>query len=472
MKIISHTQSLCPKCMQPVPAEICESDDQILMHKECARHGRQDVVISSDAKWYHRTMSFYSIHDSQSNESGKGRQAVEKGCPYDCGYCSRHGQRLYLPVAPVTSACNLNCPVCYTINKNIDPYVMSKAEFSAILNQIKAADPDMQIINFTGGEPLLHPEFIDFVRMCHDAGIHRITISTNGLVFLTNESLLAKLTELDARIVFSFNSFQSMPYQVTAGVDLLDQKLQILRMLEQYKPSTTLLTVVASGVNDREIGEIIKHILKSDFILSSEIHTVTLTGQSVNRFNPAARLTTPDVIADIVAKNPGIKMDDFLPSPCAHPLCYSTCYLLKLNNNEPVPFTKFISEGDMLKMLTGNLYIEPTMSTEEVLTDAMNTLWSREEPGDKDRQILLSLRDLLNRIFPPQGIDVAERQRVAERSTKAIYIHSHMDADNFDLARINQCCVAVPDGKGRNIPTCAYNNIYRAQDPHFSVMAR
>jgi len=148
------------------------------------------------------------------------------------------------------------------------------------------------------------------------------------------------------------------------------------------------------------------------------------------------------------------------------------CYLLKLNNNEPVPFTKFISEGDMLKMLTGNLYIEPTISTEEVLTDAMNMLWSREEPGDKDRQILLSLRDLLHRMFPPQGIDVIERQRVAERSTKAIYIHSHMDTDNFDLARINQCCVAVPDGKGRNIPTCAYNNIYRALDHRFSVMAR
>ncbi|MCP4400979.1 MAG: hypothetical protein GY801_27230, partial [bacterium] len=298
------------------------------------------------------------------------------------------------------------------------------------------------------------------------------TISTNGLIFLTNESLLEKLTELGARIVFSFNSFQSMPYQITAGVDLLKQKLQILRMLEQYKPSTTLLTVVASGVNDREIGEIVKYILKSDFIVSSEIHTVTFSGQSVNRFDPAARLTTPDVIADIAAKNPEITMNDFLPSPCAHPLCYSTCYLLKLPHNDLVPFTEFIAEDDMIDMLTGNLYIEPSISTEEVLVDALNTLWSREEARDNDRRILLSLRDLVCRMFPPQGIDVVDRQKVAERATKAIYIHSHMDARNFDLARINQCCVAVPDGKGRNIPTCTYNNIYRAQDPHFSVMAR
>jgi len=469
MKIISHTQSLCQKCLQRVPAEICESDDQILMQKECPRHGLQDVLISSDTRWYHRTMSFYSNNSSQSNESGKGKQVAAKGCPFDCGYCSLHAQRMYLPVVPVTSSCNMNCPVCYTINNNVAPYFMSKAEFSAILNQIKTADPEMQIINFTGGEPLLHPEFIDFVRMCHDAGIHRITISTNGLVFLNNEALLIELTELDARIVFSFNSFQSMPYQITAGVDLLDKKLQILRMLEQYKPSTTLLTVAASGVNDREIGEIVKYILNNEFIVSSEIHTVTLTGQSVNRFDLAARLTTPDVIADIVDKNPGLKMDDFLPSPCAHPLCYSTCYLLKLQNNDLVPFTEFISENDIIKMLAGNLYIEPTMSTEEVLTDALNTIWSREEPRDNHRQILLSLRDLLNRMFPPQGINALERQRAAERSTKAIYIHSHMDAYNFDLARINQCCVAVPDGKGRYIPTCAYNNIYRALDHRFSV---
>ncbi len=124
-------------------------------------------------------------------------------------------------------------------------------------------------------------------------------------------------------------------------------------------------------------------------------------------------------------------------------------------------------EQDVIRMLSGNLYIEPSLAAEEVLTDALNNIWSREFPTEKDERILLTLRDLLGRMFPAQGIDFEARQKIAENTTKAIYIHSHMDAENFDVARIKHCCGAVPDGNGGNIPTCAYNIIYRARDARF-----
>lgn len=463
MKEISQTRGLCSKCLQTVPARIFQTDNRIIMQKDCPRHGPQEALISSDAKWYHRAMSF-SPHPE---EPGYRKNSSDKGCPLDCGYCASHAQRMYLPVVPITSACDLSCPVCYTINKNNDPYFMTKHEFAGILEHIRECDPEMQIINFTGGEPLVHPEFCELVEMCRDAGIHRITVSTNGLGFLKDESLLPRLTELGTRIVFSFNSFEPGPYLITAGTDLLEKKLKILRLLEKHKPSVTLLTVVAAGVNDRETGEIVRYVLESDFLVSSEIHTVTFTGQNMGRFDPAMRLTTPDVIADIVEKNASIKTDDFLPSPCAHPLCYSACYLLKSGNKEMIPFTDFIPEQDLIRMLSGNLYIEPTPDTEEVLTDALNNVWAREYPTEKDEQILLTLRDLMRRMFPSHGTDSESRQKVAENTTKAIYIHSHMDAENFDVARIKHCCGAVPDGNGGNIPTCAYNIIYRARDPRF-----
>jgi len=60
------------------------------------------------------------------------------------------------------------------------------------------------------------------------------------------------------------------------------------------------------------------------------------------------------------------------------------------------------------------------------------------------------------------------RQKIAEQNTKAIYIHSHMDADNFDIDRVRKCPVVVPDAYFRFIPTCAYNNIYRQRDPRFN----
>ncbi len=464
MEQLSRTMSLCPVCLEKIPADIVQQDDRIFMCKECPRHGRHRVLISSSAQWYHRFMGVSSRRTPPVQATTTGL----KGCPFDCGYCGNHAQRSCLPVVPVTSSCNLDCPVCYTLNKNRPAYHMTRDEFREILDQIRAQDPDMQIINFTGGEPLLHPAFCDLVAMCRQAGIQRITVSTNGLAFLTDDTLLPRLTELGARIVFSFNAFTPEPYVLTAGRDLLEKKLEILSLLAKYGPSTTLLTVAAAGVNDREIGDIVRYVLDHDFIVSSEIHTVTFTGRNQDRFDRATRLTTPDVMARVIARNPEMAATDFLPSPCAHPLCYATCYLLKLNDGNFIPFPRFVSEKEMTGLLSDTLYMEPTLSTEEILTDVLNRIWSKTEAEAQDRQVLAALKSLLGRMFPARGVDPETRRQTAERNTKAVYIHSHMDAENFDVSRIQDCCGAVPDGRGGNIPTCAYNVLYRGRDERFA----
>jgi uncharacterized radical SAM superfamily Fe-S cluster-containing enzyme len=405
--------------------------------------------------------------ETRFEKPGTVSKKSQAGCPFDCGFCDAHKQRMVLPVVPVTSACNLNCPVCYTINKNKMPYFITREKFKEILAQIQVDDPDLRLINFTGGEPLMHPEFVELVEMCRQAGIHRITISTNGLRFLENERLLERLTELDARIVFSFNSFQRAPYIATAGKDLLEEKLNILSLLEKHKPSTTLLSVVAFGINDQEIGDIVAYVMGSDFIVSSEIHTVTFTGQNVGRFAQTTRLTIPDVISAIVKKNPDIGMEDFLPSPCAHPLCYAICYLLKTENTHTVPFARFMKDEDIAKILARSLYMQPDLATEEVMNDVLNDVWSRELSGEKEALIIRQMRSMLEEIYPAKPIDYMTRQRRAEQFIKAVYIHSHMDAANFDVQRAKSCCVAVPDGNGCYIPTCTYNNIYRARDTRF-----
>ncbi len=463
MDVINSTQGLCVECHEVVAARICRSGDRLVMEKDCPTHGLSEVVISSDPAWYERVMSFETRIEKPESVSKPSRS----GCPLDCGFCDDHQQRMVLPVVPVTSACNLNCPVCYTINKNTRPYLISREEFRRILTQIREAGPEMQLINFTGGEPLMHPEFAELVKMCRDEGIHRITISTNGLRFLENEALLERLAELGARIVFSFNSFRREPYIATAGKDLLEEKLKILALLEKHKPSTTLLSVVGLGINDREIGDIVAYVMESDFIISSEIHTVTFTGQNVGRFAQSTRLTIPDVIAGIVRNNPDIRMDDFLPSPLAHPLCYAVCYLLKTENNGSVPFARFMKNEDISRILRRSLYMQPDLETEEVMNDVLNDVWSRELGGETEARVIRQMRSMLEEIYPAGPIDYMTRQRRAEQFIKAVYIHSHMDAANFDVQRARRCCVAVPDGNGNCIPTCTYNNIYRARDTRF-----
>ena len=56
----------------------------------------------------------------------------------------------------------------------------------------------------------------------------------------------------------------------------------------------------------------------------------------------------------------------------------------------------------------------------------------------------------------------------AERYSKAIYIHTHMDEETFDVDRIRQCCVGMPNADGTSIPSCSYNILYRERDARFT----
>jgi 7,8-dihydro-6-hydroxymethylpterin dimethyltransferase len=83
--------------------------------------------------------------------------------------------------------------------------------------------------------------------------------------------------------------------------------------------------------------------------------------------------------------------------------------------------------------------------------------------------VLTTLKRLLRDMFPShRPLSILERQKIAERTVKAIYIHSHMDEENFDVARVMKCPVGVPQEDGGNIPTCSYNVLYRERDPRFA----
>lgn len=462
--ILNQTTSLCKICKNGVDATIVQKEDKIYMLKNCPQHGASEVLVSSNAQWYKDTINFEAKLVSPFI-----KKEVKTGCPFDCGACSSHEQKVYLPVIPITSACNLTCPICYTINKNEGAYHISLDEFQKLLDVIKKNDPQMQLINLTGGEPTCHPQFMEIVELCHKAGIHRITISTHGLSLIRDDKMLANLAKIKARIVLSFDSFNDVTNKKMLGITATKSKLKVIERLNEYNIDTTLIPVIAKGLNDHELKDMIDLMFCTNSLRSLEIHTMTFTGQGGEEFDPEARITTPDVLNLIETFSEGkIQMKDFTPSPCAHPLCYQTCYLLKLHNGEYLPFTRFMSKNQMRLLLEDNLYLEPGPKLEEVLKDVINELWSQEIDGAEADDVLKTLKKLLMEMYPATPITYEERQVISERSAKAIYIHAHMDEDNFDMDRIKQCSVGIPFSDQSNIPTCAYNVLYRERDANFS----
>jgi uncharacterized radical SAM superfamily Fe-S cluster-containing enzyme len=423
------------------------------------------VRVSSSVEWYLDALSFIAPNAPPKRIS----KSVTHGCPYDCGACPSHQQKVYLPVVPITSACNLDCPICYTINKNESAHVMSTDQLSAILNHLAEDHDEIDIINFTGGEPTLHPQLLEFLALCREKGIRRLTISTNGLK-LRDEAYVRKLAALDARIVLSLDTFRPETDRVLLGANTVRAKLEVLDLLEKHDVATTILPAVAMGVNDDEVGDLLDLVLRRPHIRSLELHTMTFTGQGGVGFQRSARITIPDLHVRIASATEGrITWRDFVPSPLAHPHCYSICYVLCLDDGGYVPFARLTSRATLFALLGDSLYIEPRERLEQVFRDLIDDLWANPDRIDGSAAVLKTIKRLVNEMFPSdRRLSILERQKIAERTVKAIYIHSHMDEENFDVARVMKCPVGVPQEDGGNIPTCSYNVLYREKDHRFA----
>lgn len=461
---LQNTTSLCATCKRSVPAQITRVGQRIVMQKECPEHGAAEVTIAEDADWYAEVMAYPPVLTPPVPV-----QQVAQGCPFDCGPCTSHEQATALPIVPITSACNLDCPICYTHNKNHGAYHMSEAELEAILGHLRRTEPARRIINLTGGEPTQHPALERLVELCHAAGIHRITISTHGLRFLKDEWLLERLAAIDARIVLSFDSFKAQTNKRMLGGSYLEAKLKVLALLEKHGVGTTLLPVLAKGENDDEVGAFVKLALAKDFIRSIELHTMTFTGQGGQHCDRDARYSTYQVLVDLERQTQGtLKVTDFVPAPVAHPLCYLVTYLLRTPSGHWIPFPRFMGAADLRALLAGTLYLEPSSEMEQRLQDVINRLWAGEIACENSHEILAALRELAQKIFAP-NLSERARLQIAESSCKAVYVHSHMDEETFDTDRIRQCCVGIREPNGSNIPSCAYNVLYRNRDARFAT---
>lgn len=435
------------------------------MQKTCAEHGDQEARLSTNASWYERTRALKPI-DARPKHV---RAPIEHGCPFDCGPCASHTQKIRLPVITITSACDLDCPICYVHNKNKDAFYMSPAEFGRVIDGlVEASDGDLDLVNLTGGEPLLHPNIVELVTMCHARGIHRVSVCSNGVRLVKDRALLDALAKAGARIALSFDSFEHGPDYALQGANLVDLKLQCLDLLNQHGMDTTLIPVMTKGHNDHEIGRILAFGLDLPCVRHIEVHTITYTGQGGKSFDPerASRISMFEVLERIEqTTNGALRASDFIPSPSAHPLCYQIAYLLlDARGGPPVPFHRFLSPETMYQCLNDHLYLEPSPRFERAMQDAIDDLWA----SGGDERTLGMLNHLLRAMYPPgEPLDQASALAASEKLVKAVYIHSHMDEETFDVERAYQCCDSNVYADGRSIPVCNYNVLYRDKEPRF-----
>jgi uncharacterized radical SAM superfamily Fe-S cluster-containing enzyme len=467
-RLLHTTTSLCRTCKEAVPADVVAlANDEVWMKKRCAAHGAQEVRLSTSARWYEETRAV----KQRFSPPRVFKKQVEDGCPFDCGPCTSHTQKVRLPVVTITSACNLDCPICYVHNKNDDAYHMPVADFAAILEHLRTDHGgELDIINLTGGEPTLHPQLFEMLELARAAGIHRVTVCSNGIKLAKDEAFVARLAAYGARFALSFDTFDPHTDHVMQGAQMLGLKLRCLELCEKHGVDVTLIPVMTRGLNEHEIGKILAHGFASPAVRHIEVHTMTFTGQSGVTFDRGGRISMLEVLQEIERRTDGALVPgDFVTSPCAHPLCYQIAYLLiDPAGGPPIPFTRFMPASELHEALADRLYLEPSPRFEAFLAAAIDRLWVSDEP-DAERTLGL-LRGVLDAMFPPgRPLGHEQAMRAGEKLIKAVYVHSHMDEETFDVERAVDCCDSNCYADGSTIPVCNYNVLYREKEAKFSV---
>jgi uncharacterized radical SAM superfamily Fe-S cluster-containing enzyme len=457
---LGTVQGMCRECRKLVPARVFEEKGTVYQERLCPDCGPARARIADDVDWYLGRMAT-TVRCKPALLPGI---PVKAGCPEDCGPCTSHANACHLPVFSVTNACNMDCPICFTYNRADQKYYMSRAELRRLLDKLIERVGPLDLLNITGGEPTLHPDILGLLQECQRPGIGRITLNSNGVRLADDEDFCRALAELGIYVVLSFDTFKPERALAIHGRDVTTLKQRALHNLQCFGLGTTLLNVMIRGVNDDEIGELIRLARTHPVVRSVTVQTMTFTGKGGGNFKPRKTMPLDGAAKAIEAGTGGeLRASDFFAHTSAHPLCYSVAYYLK-ERDRYRSLTDFLTVEELRTMLAQGYLLQPGDTGQELFRNAIDRLWANGDSGN----LLPAVRGLVERMYPAaRALTCAERQAVAEQSMLAVYLHSHMDEDTLDLARLTVCPDQVPDPEGRLIPACAYNLFYRQKDPRF-----
>jgi len=483
--VLKVTASICPECISEggsirdskLVAFVYEENGKVWIIKECSRHGIVKDLYWGDYEMYQKAKRFADPGiEIQNPDIDKLEQEVS--CPDDCGLCVKHRSHTNLGNIVLTNRCNLNCWYCFFYAKKGESiYEPSLDDIRNMLRRMKNQRPiGANAIQFTGGEPTLRDDLIKIIKIAKEEGYDHVQFNTNGIEFARNPELVKALKEAATGVVYmSFDGItpETNPKNYWEIPDAIEN-------CRKVDLQVVLVPTLIRGVNDHEVGDMIRFAAGNiDVVRSLNIQPVSLVGMMPRQMRDKQRITIPDVCKKIEEQTDGqIAKDDFFTIPSAsritnfiealtgqpkyklssHFACGVATYVFKDGDNL-IPITRFIDVNGLFEYLKGE--------TENIQKSRIKKL----SKAISSAKLLLNIKKFINEDKKPKGLDIGRIMTSAitggsydslvEFHKKCLFIGMmhFMDLYNYDVDRVQKCCVHYATPDGRVIPFCAFNVI-------------
>jgi uncharacterized radical SAM superfamily Fe-S cluster-containing enzyme len=437
--------TICSHCFRKLEGKIVFEDGKVYLLKRCPEHGAERVLVADDVDYYRRCREVFLKPPEMPQVYNT---PVKWGCPYDCGLCTDHEQHSCLTLVELTDCCNLRCPVCYAASGPERTEHRPLALIEKMLDAVVRNEGKPDVVQLSGGEPTLHPDFLTILKMARARPIRHLMVNTNGLRIAQDEEFVKHLAGMEGfEIYLQFDSFEREALLDLRGSDLRGVRERALERLNKYEISTTLVLTLKKGLNDGGIGKVIDFALTQPCVRGVTLQPIQDAGRLEN-FNPATdRLTLTEVRRKILEQTSIFRAEDVIPVPC-HPDALAMAYALKINSRV-VPLTGMIEPQALINGARNTIVYEEEQSVRDCLFKLFSTSHSPESGA-------ASLRDLLCCL--PR---VAAPAELTYENVFRVLIVQFLDAHAFDVRSVKKTCIHIVHPDGRLIPFDTYNLFYR-----------
>ncbi len=445
--------SICHICLQRVEAKILIKDGSVFMDKWCRDHGMHRVLVADDADYYRRSRELF-IKPPEMPQ--RFNTPMKHGCPYDCGICPDHMQHACLTLVEVTDHCNLSCPICYAESGPHRPGFKSLEAVERMLDAAVANEGEPDVVQISGGEPTLHPQFFEILDAARSRPIRHLMVNTNGIRIAKDAAFAERLASYAPafEVYLQFDSLNDDHLMVLRGAKLADIRLQALERLNALNLSTTLVVTVKKNLNDGELGGIIDFALKQRCVRGVTFQPVQAAGRLEN-FDPARdRLTLTEVRRKIYEQSSVFTADDIIPVPC-NPDSLAMAYALKLDTGV-VPLSRYVSAETLTSAGRNTIVFERDEELKaKIAAGFRDKLFQTFSTNHSPESQACSLSDLLC------CLPHIEAPSLQYDNVFRVLIMAFIDAWSFDVRAVKKSCVHIAQEDGKMIPFDTYNLFYR-----------
>lgn len=440
----AQTTSLCEVCLKLVPAKILIEGDDVFYQKRCTEHGVRKTLISTDAAYWKSCKDYLKPGDRPLSP----QTHTERGCPYDCGLCPDHEQHSCLAILEVNEACNLSCPVCFADSSVKRTGHRDLVTIEAMLDTLVASEGEPDLVQISGGEPTIHPQFFDILDAAKRRPIRHLMINTNGVRIAREPAFAARLATYMPRfeVYLQFDSLKRDALMNLRGADLRSVRQQALEALDRHNISTTLVVTLKKGVNDDEVADIVRHALEWRCVRGVTLQPIQDAGRN-DGFDPKKNRVLLSDVRREVAKAGVFALEDMIPLPC-NPDAISIGYGLR-NGKTVAPITSMIPRDVLVEAAPNTVTFEAFPELRRRMFDLLSLSTAAGDTSDKLAAVLCCLPE------------AAVPQDLSYEHTFRVVIVQFMDRFNFDLGGVKRSCVHFVEPDGKIYPFDTFNTFYR-----------